>query len=80
MSKSKETREAAKPLRLFVNPLTAWTDLVLKGGNMVLASMQAAAARARSARVGVIPTADAPPKRAPRRKPNARPKAKTRRR
>jgi hypothetical protein len=68
-----------KPLRLFVNPLTVWTELAFKTGQAMLASAaQAAAARAPNTapKVAVIPTADAPapkaqeaatPKKAPRR-------------
>ena len=71
MSKSRQTREAAKAM---VNPLFAWTNAVLKGGEMMLDSMQAAAKNARSARVAVLPEADAPPrKRSARRKANAGP-------
>jgi hypothetical protein len=64
MSKSKQTPEAPKPLRLFVNPISAWTDLVLKSGGVVLASMQAAAARAE-------------PKAAPKAKPRTKAKRRT---
>ena len=60
MRKSPKTREAAKAL---VSPLFAWSNAVLKGGEMVLDSMQAAATQARKATVGVIPTADAPARR-----------------
>ena len=67
MSKSKQTRETAKAL---VSPLFAWSNALLKGGEMVLDSMQAAARQAKSATVGVIPTLDAP---APRRSPTRNP-------
>jgi hypothetical protein len=50
-----------KPLRLFVNPFTIWSDLALKTGEAMLATVHAAALRANGARVAVIPTADAPP-------------------
>src|SRR2546423_14505915 len=55
-----------KPLRLFVNPFTIWSDLALKTGEAMLATVHAAALRANGARVAVIPTADAPPMEAPR--------------
>ena len=89
MRKPNVSREARPPLRLFVNPMAVWTDLMLKGGGIVLASMEAAAARAKSARVGVIPTLDAraastrdKPKSAPKGKPRtkAKRKAKAKRR
>jgi hypothetical protein len=48
-------------LRLFVNPLTLWTELAFKTGEAMLASAHAAALRANAPKVGVIPTADAPP-------------------
>jgi hypothetical protein len=73
MRKSPKTREAAKAL---VSPLFAWSNAVLKGGEMVLDSMQAAATQARKASVGVIPTADAP---ARRRSASRKRKAKSRR-
>jgi hypothetical protein len=53
--------KSEKALRLFVNPLTLWTDLVFKTGEAMLASAHAAALRANAPKVGVIPTADAPP-------------------
>jgi hypothetical protein len=50
-----------KPLRLFVNPLSIWTDLAFKTGQALWASAHAAAVRANTtARVAVIPTDDAP--------------------
>ena len=58
--------ESEKPLRLFVNPFTMWTQLALKTGEAVWASAHAAAVRANapapanSPRVAVIPTEDAP--------------------
>ena len=73
MRKSPKTREAAKAL---VSPLFAWSNAMLKGGEMVLDSMQAAASQARKASVGVIPTADAP---ARRRSASRKRKAKSRR-
>jgi len=50
-----------KPLRLFVNPFTLWTDFALKAGETMLASAYAAAVRAPRPGVAVIPTADVPP-------------------
>ena len=68
MRRSRQTRETARAL---VSPFFAWTNAVLKGGEMLLDSMQAAARRTR---VGIVPTADAPPAkpRAKRRKGRAR--------
>ncbi len=69
MAKSKQSRETAQAL---VNPLFAWTNAVLKGGEMMLDSMQAAARNANAVRVAVLPDADAPA-----RKRSAPGKAKT---
>ena len=63
MSKSRQTRETA---RAMVNPLFAWTNAVLKGGEMMLDSLAAANDSAKAIRVAVLPDADAP--RAKRRK------------
>lgn len=53
--------QSEKPLRLFVNPFTIWTDLALKTGQAMWASAHAAALRSTIARgVAVIPTGDAP--------------------
>ena len=61
----------------FLSPLFIWTDAMLKSGKSALDSMQAVARRAKSPRVGVVPTADAPaPERAAEAKPKARVKAK----
>jgi len=50
-----------KPLRLFFNPFTIWTDLAMKTGHAMWASAYAAAASSNAAaKVGVIPTRDAP--------------------
>ena len=60
-----------------MTPFALWTHVLLKGGEAMLDSMQAAVRRGRPA-VGIIPTADAP-KPAPRqspRKPPAKAKAK----
>src|SRR5437868_2222888 len=50
-----------KPLRLFVNPFSLWSELALKTGEAMLASAHAAALGASRPTVGIIPTADAPP-------------------
>jgi hypothetical protein len=67
--------ESERPLRLFVNPFTMWTQLALKTGEAMWASAHAAAVRANapmnSPRVAVIPTADAPAPKAST--PGARP-------
>jgi hypothetical protein len=60
----------------FLSPLFIWTDAMLKSGKSALDSMQAVAKRAQATRVGVIPTADAPPGRASAGKRRARAKAK----
>jgi hypothetical protein len=52
--------ESEKPLRLFVNPFTAWAQFALKTQEAMWASAHAAAVRANSPGVAVIPTADAP--------------------
>jgi hypothetical protein len=52
--------KSEKPLRLFVNPFTVWTEVALKTGHAMWASAYAAAARSNTAKVAVIPTADAP--------------------
>ena len=57
MSKSKQTREIA---RAMVNPLFAWSTAMLKGGELMLDSMEAMAKNARQARVAVLPEAEAP--------------------
>ena len=60
MAKSRQSHENAKAL---VSPLFAWTNAVLKGGEMMLDSMQAAARSARDIRVAVLPDADTPRRR-----------------
>ena len=63
--------KSEKPLRLFVNPFTIWTDFALKTGQAIWASAYAAAARTNAAaNVAVIPTTDAP---APKAQEAARP-------
>jgi hypothetical protein len=76
MSKSRQTRETAKAI---VNPLFAWSNALLKGGEMMLDSMQAAAKNARTITVAVLPERDAPARRRPARK-KAKSRAKRSRR
>ena len=76
MAKSRQSHEIAKAL---VNPLFAWSNAVLKGGEMVLDSMQAAAKNARNVRVAVLPEADAPPRKRPAGSGKKRRRAKARR-
>ena len=59
MARSKQSNETAKAL---VSPLFSAVNAVLKGGEMVLDSMQAAAKNANSVRVAAIRDADAPPR------------------
>jgi len=56
-NKSRQSREIAKAI---VNPMFAWSNAVLKGGEMMLNSMEAMAKSARTVRVAVLPEADAP--------------------
>ncbi len=51
----------------FLSPLFIWTDAMLKSGKSALDSMQAVARSAKSPRVGVVPTADAPRAKAKRK-------------
>lgn len=60
----------------FLSPLFIWTDAMLKSGKSALDSMHAVARSAKSPRVGVVPTADAPPAREAAAKPAARARAK----
>ena len=62
MAKSRQSHEMAKA---FVSPLFAWSNAVLKGGEMMLDFMQAAAKNVRNVRVAVLPDADAPPRKGP---------------
>jgi hypothetical protein len=78
MAKSRQSHEIAKA---FVSPLFAWTNAVLKGGELMLDSMQAAARNAQTVRVAVLPDADTLPKRSAPGKPKSRSsRAKGRRR
>ncbi len=61
-----------------MTPFGLWTQLLLKGGDNVLETMQAMVRSTRQASVGVIPTADAPQP-ATHRKPAARAKPAARR-
>ena len=56
MSKSKQTRDIAKAM---VSPLFAWSNAVLKSGEMMLDSMQSAA---KNVRVAVLPELNAQPR------------------
>ncbi|HUQ24805.1 MAG TPA: hypothetical protein VM140_03980 [Burkholderiales bacterium] len=77
MSKIKQTRETA---RTMVNPLFAWSNAVLKGGEMVLDSMAAAAQTAKKVSVAVLPESDAPRSRPARKASGKKTKAKRARR
>jgi len=78
MAKSKQSQVAAQA---FVNPLFAWTNAVLKGGEMMLDSMGAVAKNANAVRVAVLRDADAPARtRSAPGKAKARSRAKGRRR
>jgi hypothetical protein len=78
MAKTRQSTETAKAL---VSPLFAWTHAMLKGGEMMLDSMQAAARNAQSVRVAVLRDADTPPRKRPAGKTNGRTRrAKARRR
>ena len=69
MTKSKQTRETARAL---VNPLFAWTNAMLKGGEIMLDSIEAATKSAQQPiRVAVLPNGEAPTRRA-RRKSSGR--------
>jgi hypothetical protein len=48
------SEDPGKPLRLFVDPFTAWRELAFKTAEMIAASAQAGAASARAFRVAVI--------------------------
>ena len=75
MRKSRESLKVAKAL---VNPVFAWSNALLKGGEMMLDSMAAAARQAKAASVAVIPTVDAPAPRRARRKAKSSAKGKRR--
>jgi hypothetical protein len=60
MSKSSQARETA---RVIVNPLFAWSNAVLKGGEMMLDSVAAAARSTRSVRVAALQDEEAPRRR-----------------
>lgn len=60
MAKSRQSNETAKAL---VSPLFAWTNAILKGGEMMLDSMHAAARNARTVRVAVLDDVSAPTRR-----------------
>ena len=56
-NKSRQSHETARTL---VSPLFAWTNAILKGGEMMLDSMQAATRNASSVRVAVLHDLEAP--------------------
>lgn len=66
------SQDQGKPLRLFVDPFSAWRELAFKTAEMIVASAQAGAASARPVRVAVIgerqPAVPAAPPAAARRK------------
>ena len=65
MTKSKQTRETARAL---VNPLFAWSNAMLKGGEIMLDSIEAATKSAQQPiRVAVLPNGEAPTRRARRK-------------
>lgn len=72
--------KSEKPLRLFVNPLAIWTNFALKSGEAMLASAQAAVARPRALKVGVIHEAKAAPKAKAASRAKVRGKAKQKKR
>ena len=63
------SQDQRKPLRLFVDPFSAWRELAFKTAEMIAASAQAGAASARSVRVAVI---DEPQRAAPIAPPTVR--------
>ena len=75
MAKPRQSRETAKA---FVSPLFAWSNAVLKGGEMMLDSMAAAAKNVKAVRVAVLPDADATGSRPARKATGGRKKAKRR--
>ena len=77
MAKSRQSHEVAKA---FVSPLFAWSNAVLKGGEMVLDSMQAATRNARNVRVAVLPDTQTPARKRPATGKKRARRAKTRRR
>ena len=77
MAKSRQSHEVAKA---FVSPLFAWSNAVLKGGEMVLDSMQAATRNARNVRVAVLQDAETPPRKRSGSNKKRSPRAKARRR
>jgi hypothetical protein len=74
MAKARQSTENAKAL---VSPLFAWSNAVLKGGEMMLDSMAAAAKNVKDIRVAVLPDGDTPQRRPASRK--AKRKARRRR-
>ena len=77
MAKSRQSNEIAKA---FVSPLFAWSNAVLKGGEMMLNSVQAATRNARNVRVAVLEDADTPARKRPATGKKRAKRAKSRRR
>lgn len=75
MAKAKQSNVAAKA---FVSPLFALSNAVLKGGEMMLDSMAAAAKNAKAVRVAVLPEVEAPRSRPALKAGAGRKKAKRR--
>ena len=48
----------------FFNPFAIWTDFALKSGGAMLDAAQAAVARPKAPKVAVLPSADAPARKA----------------
>src|SRR5262245_259146 len=69
MAKTRQSNETAKAL---VSPLFAWTNAMLKSGQMMLDSVGTAARNANNIRVAVLHDVDAPLRRATRSKANGR--------
>jgi hypothetical protein len=69
MAKTRQSNETAKAL---VSPLFAWTNAILKSGEMMIDSVGAAARNANNARVAVLHDLEAPPRRSASGKTNGR--------
>jgi hypothetical protein len=76
MAKTRQSNETAKAL---VSPLFAWTHAMLKGGEMMLDSMEAAARNARTVRVAVLEDVSAPTRRRLEGKPSGNGRTRPRR-
>jgi len=76
---SQKSRQSREMVKAIVNPMFAWSNAVLKGGEMMLNSMEALAKNARTVRVAVLPDADAPQRKRSARKSGGGKRAKRRR-